>query len=113
MSYNMNDFPLIRSHIQEKSGKYPTGTPKKLDKLGKEQLAVFLAGLRQIMRFLPNSFTPCIPISKAQHDLLLCAANYFASNPEKCISAEWAAHNLRTDVETVLGIARSAKKGAS
>ena len=110
MSCNMNDFPLIKSHIQEKSGKYPAGGLGRLDKLGEEQLAVFLASLRQIMRFLPNSFTPCIPISKAQHDLLLCAANYFASNPEKCISAEWAAHDLRTDVETVLGIARELHK---
>lgn len=83
MSYNLNEFPLIRSHIQEKSGEYPDGTPKKtdkLDKLGEDQLAMFLSGLRRIMRFLPNSFTPCVPISKAQHNLLLCAANYTAKN---------------------------------
>lgn len=109
MSYNMSEFPLIRSHIQEKSGKYPAGAVGKLDKLDKEQLAMFLTGLRQIMRFLPNSFTPCIPISKAQHDLLLCAANYTANDPdpdrEEYISAEWAAWHLGTDVETVFSIA--------
>lgn len=105
MSYNMNDFPLIKSHIQEKSGKYPAGALGKLDTLDEEQLAVFLAGLRQIIRFLPNSFTPSVPISKAQHDLLLYAANNADSNREKYISAEWAAHDLRTNVETVLNTA--------
>lgn len=110
MSHNMNEFPLIRSHIQEKNGKYPAGAIGKLDKLDEEQLAVFLSGLRRIMRFLPNSFTPCVPISKTQHDLLLYAVNNADTNQEKYISAEWAAHDLRTNVETVLNIANELNK---
>lgn len=106
MSYTMDSFPLIRSYVQEKRSKYPAGALKKLDMLDGEQLAGFLAGLRQIIRFLPNSFTPSVPISKVQHDLLLYAANNADSSLEKYISAEWAAHDLRTNVETVLNTAR-------
>ena len=106
MAYNyMNNFSLVKKCIEKTRGMNLPGALGKLDKLDEEQLGLFLFGIERTMTLLyPLRFFPCYgnPLSRAQFNLLYCAANY----DKESITAESAAYLLSTDVQKVLETAQ-------